>query len=107
MLAEGMAESQGLTVTWVQDDILATRLTGQFDLIFDRGCFHVLPPEMRQAYASIVHGLLKPGGYFFLKCFSHLQPGQQGPHRFTPEQIRVIFGNWLRVLSIAETVYQG
>ena len=44
-LAHEKAEAQGLSITWQQDDILATRLSGPFDLIFDRGCFHVLPPE--------------------------------------------------------------
>ena len=76
-LAQGKAEAQGLAITWVQDDILDTHLTRQFDLMFDRGCFHVLAPERRQAYVSIVSRLLKPGGYLFLKCFSHLQPGAQ------------------------------
>ena len=42
-LAREKAEAQGLTITWQQDDILATRLTGPFDLIFDRGCFHAPP----------------------------------------------------------------
>jgi 2-polyprenyl-3-methyl-5-hydroxy-6-metoxy-1,4-benzoquinol methylase len=106
-LAQEKAEAQGLTIAWQQDDILSTRLTGPFDLIFDRGCFHVLPPERRADYASTIARLLKPGGYLFLKCFSHLQPGTQGPHRFTPEQIRAIFSSQVQVRSITETVYQG
>ena len=106
-LAQEMAVAQGLAITWQQDDILATRLSGPFDLIFDRGCFHVLPPERRPDYVSTVAGLLKPGGYFFLKCCSHRQPGTQGPHRFTPEQILAIFSNQLQVRSVDETVYQG
>jgi len=57
-LAREKAEAQGLAISWQQDDILATCLTQQFDLIFDRGCFHVLPPERRQDYASIIAGLL-------------------------------------------------
>jgi hypothetical protein len=51
--------------------------------------------------------LLKTGGYLFLKCFSRVQPGEEGPYRFTPEQIGEIFGSRLKVLSIKETVYQG
>lgn len=106
-LARVKAEAQGLAITWQQDDVLATRLSGQFDIIFDRGCFHVLLPERRPVYIATIARLLKPGGSFFLKCFSHLQPGTQGPHRFTPEQIREIFGRQLQVLSVEETVYQG
>src|SRR5262249_22469902 len=74
-LARQKAEAQGLSITWQQDDILTTRLTGPFDLIFDRGCFHVLPAERRPDYVATIAGLLKPGAFFFLKCFSHLQPG--------------------------------
>jgi cyclopropane fatty-acyl-phospholipid synthase-like methyltransferase len=106
-LAREKAQAHGLAITWQHDDILSTQLAGPFDLIFDRGCFHVLPTERRQDYVSTVTGLLKPGGHLFLKCFSHLQPGDQGPHRFTPEQIREIFNGRLHVRSIEETVYQG
>ena len=106
-LAREKAQKQGLEITWKQDDILDTRLDRQFDLIFDRGCFHVLAPERRGDYVRIVSGLLKTDGYLFLKCFSRLQPGEEGPYRFTPEQIREIFGSRLSVLSIIETVYQG
>jgi 2-polyprenyl-3-methyl-5-hydroxy-6-metoxy-1,4-benzoquinol methylase len=106
-LASEKAHEQGLEITWEQDDILDTRLDRQFDLIFDRGCFHVLAPERRGDYVRIVSGLLKTGGYLFLKCFSRLQPGEEGPYRFTFEQIREIFGSRLSVLLIKETVYQG
>jgi cyclopropane fatty-acyl-phospholipid synthase-like methyltransferase len=106
-LASEKSRKQGLEIIWVQDDILETRLDQQFDLIFDRGLFHVLAPERRGDYVRIVNGLLKTGGYLFLKRFSRLQPGEQGPYRFTPEQIREIFGGQLNVLSIKETVYQG
>jgi cyclopropane fatty-acyl-phospholipid synthase-like methyltransferase len=106
-LASEKARKQGLEIIWVQDDILDTRLDQQFDLIFDRGLFHVLAPERRGDYVRIVSGLLKTGGHLFLKCFSRLQPGEQGPYRFTPEQIQEIFGSQLNVLSIKETVYQG
>src|SRR5262245_45258844 len=106
-LAREKAQKQGIEITWEQDDILDTRLDRRFDLIFDRGLFHVLEPERRLDYVKVVSSLLKTGGYLFLKCFSRLQPGEQGPYRFTPEQIRDIFGGRLSVLSIQETVYQG
>lgn len=106
-LARARAETQGLAIRWQQDDILSSRLTGPFDLIFDRGCFHVLPPERRPDYVATLAGLLRPGGFFFLKCFSQLQPGTQGPNRFTPAQIQSIFSTRLEVRSVSETVYQG
>src|SRR5918911_301010 len=35
-LASARAEAHGLKISWQQDDILSSRLTGPFDLIFDR-----------------------------------------------------------------------
>lgn len=46
-------------------------------------------------------------GYLFLKCFSHLETREGGPYRFTPEQIREVFGDRFQVISIEETAYQG
>lgn len=101
------AEAAGVAVRFVEDDILASRIGETFDLVFDRGCFHVLDPERRGDYARGVHGLLRPGGFLFLKTFSAKQPGTMGPHRFRPEDIRATFEGLFEVESIEETVYQG
>ena len=42
--ATELARARGVPVTFVQDDVLASRLTGSFDVVFDRGCFHVIDP---------------------------------------------------------------
>ncbi len=105
--AESKAKQKGLDISFRQDDILNSNLNQEFDFIFDRGCFHVLPPEQRQNYVSVIHTLIKPKGYLFLKCFSYLETKEGGPYRFTPEEIKVIFGNRFNVISIEETVYQG
>ncbi|HMI87013.1 MAG TPA: class I SAM-dependent methyltransferase [Polyangiaceae bacterium] len=103
------AKAGGAAVTFVEDDVLATRLAQTFDLIFDRGCFHVIPPEKRAAYVDSMHRLLAPSGWLFLKTFSHLQPGTEGPHRFSPDDIQKLFGDRARfdVVEIRPTVYQG
>lgn len=105
--AHARAQKNGAAVRFVQDDILASRLEGPFDLVLDRGCFHVLPPERRADYAKTLARLVAPGGHVFLKTFSVNQPGQEGPHRFTPEMIRSVFEGDFVVRSIDETVYHG
>jgi phosphatidylglycerol:prolipoprotein diacylglycerol transferase len=94
-------------VTFVVDDVLATKLEGPFDFIFDRGCFHVFAPEKRKDYVATVKKLLPKDGRLFLKTFSHEQPGTEGPHRFTKEQIRDVFSDDFEVVSIHDTVYEG
>ena len=105
--AQAIAQQKGLDISWKQDDILNTQLDQTFDFVLDRGCFHVFPPERRQDYLRVVERLIKPNGYLFLKCFSHLETREEGPYRFTPEEIKEIFSNQFNVISVEETVYQG
>jgi 2-polyprenyl-3-methyl-5-hydroxy-6-metoxy-1,4-benzoquinol methylase len=103
------ASARGVGVRFVQDDILATSLAGPFDVIFDRGCFHVLKPAQRLAYLAAMHRLLAPSGWLFLKTFSHHQFGTFGPYRFAPDDIRRLFDDTagFRVLDVIDAVFQG
>ena len=47
----------------------ATFPEGSYDLVYDAGCFHHLPPHRRQDYVELVHRALKPGGSYGLVCF--------------------------------------
>jgi 2-polyprenyl-3-methyl-5-hydroxy-6-metoxy-1,4-benzoquinol methylase len=107
--ASRKADARGVGVTFVQDDILATRLAGPFDVVFDRGCFHVLKPAQRPLYVETMHRLLAPSGWLFLKTFSHRQFGNFGPYRFTPDEIRQLFDEaaGFRVLDVVDTVFHG
>ena len=100
-------KKRGLKVDFRQDDILDTTLDRQFDFIFDRGCFHVIAPGRRKDYVKIVEGLIKPGGYLFLKCFSHLEKMKGGPYRFRQDELRGLFRARFKVLSVRRTVYHG
>lgn len=89
------------------DDVLASRLDKRFDVVFDRGCFHVMPPARRADYVRAVAARLAPGGTLLLKCFADDQPGVHGPSRFSPDDIRHLFGATFEVLEVTRTVYQG
>jgi 2-polyprenyl-3-methyl-5-hydroxy-6-metoxy-1,4-benzoquinol methylase/predicted enzyme related to lactoylglutathione lyase len=102
-----VAKQQGLDLTLAVDDVLATKLTGPFDVVFDRGCFHVIAPDQRADYVRVMRELVAPSGWLFLKTFSQLQPGTDGPYRFAPEQIRALFAGDFDVVAIVDTVYQG
>lgn len=105
--ARERAVAKGQKVRFLQDDVLDSRLEGPFDLVLDRGCFHVMLPEQRPTYVEAVRRLVAPGGFFFLKCFSVKQPGDVGPFRFTPAEVERTFGGTFAVRSIEDTVYQG
>jgi hypothetical protein len=69
----------------------------------------VLDPDQRAGYVDSVHQLLAPMAWLFLKTFSHLQEGTEGPHRFAPDDIRRLFGDAERfeIVEMFETIYQG
>ena len=76
-------------------------------MVFDRGCFHTLAPERRPEYVAMVAAHVRAGRHLLLMCFSHLRPGDVGPHKFTQDEIAGVFAEGFVLRSARETVYQG
>ncbi len=105
--ARRRAEERKARLQFVENDILKNDVDGPFVLAIDRGCFHVFDPPARPVYARTVAGLLAPGGWLFLKCFSEEQPGTEGPHRLSPLELRGAFAGALDVVSIDRSIFEG
>lgn len=105
--AREKALNESLNIHFIQDDILNTSLKETFNLILDRGCFHVIDPDKRMDYANIIYNLLEPDGILLLSTFSSLEPGEEGPYRFHPDQINEYFGKKFSVVEIKDTFLQG
>jgi cyclopropane fatty-acyl-phospholipid synthase-like methyltransferase len=71
-----------------------------FDTVLDCGLFHIFGHHDRLAYAGSLRSALRPGGRYFMLCFSDRQPGQWGPHRITQAEIRAAFADGWRIDSI-------
>ena len=95
-------------INFIVDDILNSNLKdNEFDYIFDRGCFHVLLPTDRQRYITKIKQILKDNGILFLKCFSDKEPREEGPYKFSQQEIIDLFSKYFIIGSIKQTVYQG
>ncbi len=93
---------------FVTGDVLAeagTRLHGSYDLVYDSGCLHHLPPHRRVRYLQLLDRVLAPGGHFAIVCFAagrmgtevpddqlYLRGGLDGGLAFTDADLRWIFG---------------
>ncbi len=101
------AREEGLDIVFHRDDILVSHLDRTFDLVFDRGCFHLFPRGERRKYVPAVSRLIKPGGYLMLKCFSHLETRPEGPYRIAPSEIGELFSPGFDILTIQHTTFTG
>jgi ubiquinone/menaquinone biosynthesis C-methylase UbiE len=101
-------KNKNMEIIFTVDDILNSKMEDKmFDYVFDRGCFHVLPIEKRPVYIREIKRILDDKGVLFLKCFSIKEPRQEGPYKFSENEIRQLFGNGFVIISVKDTVYQG
>ncbi|MFB7631509.1 class I SAM-dependent methyltransferase [Streptomyces sp. NPDC056149] len=85
-------------------------LVGPYDLIYDSGCFHHLPPHRRVSYLALLDRALAPGGHFGLSCFAagamgseladadlYRGSGLHGGLAYSPESLRTLFADLTEV----------
>src|SRR5690349_18685096 len=100
-IAERKARERGRTVRFLVANALDLGTLGeQFDTVLDCGLFHVLGDEDRAAFVKSLEAAVRPGGCYFMLCFSERQPGDQGPRRVTQAEIRWSFAHRWTVDSI-------
>ncbi len=85
----------------VADALDLGRLGRTFDTAIDSGLFHVFSDEERGKFVEGLRSAIRPGGRYFMMCFSEHQPGDWGPRRVTQAEIRDAFREGWRVEDIA------
>jgi cyclopropane fatty-acyl-phospholipid synthase-like methyltransferase len=99
--ARAKAQQRGIRVTFeVGDALHLERLGRQFDVITDSGVFHVFDDEERPVYVNSLRSALRPGGMYYLMCFSDRQPGDWGPRRVSQAELRAAFVEGWSIESI-------
>lgn len=69
-------------MSFVQSDVTQLPFTYAYaDYMLDIGCFHGLPPELRDSYAQGIVRNLRPGGYYQLYAFDCLEALTDDPKR--------------------------
>ncbi|MBW5423342.1 methyltransferase domain-containing protein [Streptomyces sp. BG9H] len=71
--ARDRARESGADIRFHQGDAFAltqAELAGPYDLVYDSGCFHHLPPHRRVSYLALLERVLAPGGHYALTCFA-------------------------------------
>lgn len=103
---------RGLYAHFVNDSIFQIDLQSEaYDVIYDAGLLHHIPPHRRADYLTLVSGCLKPGGLFGLVCFNALggnvltddeiysQWSLKGGLAFSRDQIEQLFSEDFEMLE--------
>ncbi|GAB3598690.1 class I SAM-dependent methyltransferase [Angustibacter peucedani] len=117
--ARERAEAAGVEVTFVEGSIFDPgTVPGRFDLVYDSGCFHHLPPHRRISYRALLERTLPAGAAFGLVCFAWGAMGTEAPDAqlyregrlaggvaYREDDLRRLFG-WLQVQELGRMVPQ-
>jgi ubiquinone/menaquinone biosynthesis C-methylase UbiE len=107
-LARETASNAGLFGFFQVGDLRQIPVEDRFiDFAYDRGCFHVLPPEDRPQAVTEVHRVLRKEGLYLLKVFSDKEPGSDGPHRFTRQELDDLFKEKFKTLKFWDGAFDG
>jgi SAM-dependent methyltransferase len=111
--AQAKSEERLLPVEFrVASALELEQLGERFDTVTDCGLFHTLLDPDRPVYSKSVRAALRPGGRFFVLCFSEDEPTDWGgPRRVSQEELRTTFADGWDVRFIRrarfETTLQG
>jgi len=79
----------------------------EFDVVIDSGLFHAMTDEERPVFARQVHRVLKPGGKYFMLCFSDKEPEGYGPRRISKPEIEQTFTPLFKIIYIKDSAFES
>jgi SAM-dependent methyltransferase len=68
--AKERAYERNLNINFLHQNIFDVDVAhGEYDFIYDSGCFHHIAPHRRISYINLIERALRHGGYFGITCF--------------------------------------
>lgn len=105
--ARAKAEDRGLSARFLVWDALDLPGLGQqFDTVLDCGLYHIFDDDDRPQFLTGLRGAVRPGGRYFMLCFSDRQPGDWGPRRIPEAELRENFADGWRIDSLEPAVIE-
>jgi SAM-dependent methyltransferase len=96
--ARNRAAQSGVNPTFVVGDVSRLRaagVQGPFELLLDIGCYHAIPADRRDAYATEVAAVARPGADFYLAGITTAPATWRllGANGVTGDEVRTRFGS--------------
>ena len=103
-LARAKANERGVSARFIVGDARNLASLGElFDVVLDCGLFHVFDDEDRAPFVASLASVIRPGGRYFMLCFSENEPPGWGPRRIAQGEIREAFADGWHVDAIEPT----
>jgi SAM-dependent methyltransferase len=100
-LAEAKAMERGISARFMVGDACnLDSLDDHFETVLDCGLFHVFDDSDRARFVAGLATVVRPGGRYFMLCFSDEEPGDWGPRRIASAEIHLAFSDGWVVESI-------
>lgn len=100
-IARRKADERDLRARFITWNALQLADLGEsFDTVLDCGLFHVFEDRDRPRFVEALGASMPVGAWYYMLCFSDLEPGDWGPRRIRQEEIRVSFSDGWRVEEI-------
>ncbi len=95
------------TVVWLEDDITQSRLRGDFDVVIDRGCLHVLPPSRASDWARAMARLTRPLGRLVVKLHEPAASAQAGTVPYEVDAVVALLGEAFELIDAQASTFPG
>lgn len=118
--AKERARDSGLEINFLCQSIFDLQIeTSVYDIVYDSGCFHHIPPHRRMSYIELVQNALKPEGLFGLVCFTpeggsglsdwevYRQRKLGGGLGYSAERLRKLFERQFEILELRKMKEMG
>lgn len=102
-IARDKAGKAKVKVRWVVADVLNLPALGQFDFIFDRGCYHGVRRVSADGFVKSVNAVSKPGTLMLIIAGNANEPRHYGPPRVDETEMVNDFGKTWDFVWLKET----
>jgi SAM-dependent methyltransferase len=106
-LARAREHADAGGIVWLRDDVTDSRLSGEFEVVLDRACLHLLPSERAPAYAAAVARLTAPGGALILKTHDPGEGASRGTTPFDAAGVLALLGDAFELESDTPSTIPG
>jgi ubiquinone/menaquinone biosynthesis C-methylase UbiE len=108
--AKAKAAERHVEVNFIVGDVLRMDQLfeeAEFDIVLDSGLFHAMTDDERPVFARQVYRVLRPGGKYFMMCFSDKEPGGNGPRRISKAEIEHTFRPLFKIIYIKDSAFES